>query len=214
MSFPIRLDHRGRLNFYAIGDIVREYCRQNNFTYLGSYEYPAFHETLSVGKGLCFDYGYRDAQGKVVLVDYLDQEHYTRPAEIERDRKKTYLCREQNKRIVRIPFFLQFSTPEVFKYLFLDEFEVTTPFPLGFLLPDMTPPGGFCFAGLRSFEREIETYPKSWVAQTYASLIMRQRIEGGRDGDLIYGGWSTSLDWSEVNSQVKYLSDWLDERTN
>lgn len=135
--------------------------------------------------------------GKTYIVEFDGDSHFRDAAVIMRDDIKDGIARSQGKKVVRIPYFVQLNT-EMFKELFMDDFEIETTYPHGFIATKMLP-ASFCGIGYKRAMHFYNAVPKRVATEILKSLEEKAKTipEVYVYGRLDYGSEEQSMTWDE-----------------
>lgn len=131
---------------------------------------------------------------QMLLFEFDGAAHYTDALVWERDGRKSKEAILLGYRIVRVPYFVQWTT-EAIKY-FLPEYNgnCTPNFPHGFIDKKAILPGSFCKVGYERFCAEMRKLPNSISSKVVKSLIEKE--ESGLDEDVVWGWFKKHMSQS------------------
>lgn len=92
-----------------------------------------------------------------LIVEFDGHLHYCDPKVIKGDIRKDNTYSKMGYQIVRIPYFVQLSTPTI-KYLFGLVFEFQQYFPHGFISSGCILPAMFCEIGVKRFKNDLSRF--------------------------------------------------------
>lgn len=124
----------------------------------------------------------------MLLFEFDGAAHYTDATVWERDGRKSREAVMLGYRIIRIPYFVQWTT-EVIKH-HLPEYQGSCNplFPHGFIDKKAILPGSFCKVGYERFCEDMRTLPHSISMKVVESLIEKE--ESGLLKDVVWGWFS------------------------
>ena len=113
------------------------------------------------------------------LIEFDSYQHYTKSSIFERDSIKDTLWELQNKKVIRLPYFVQL-TDEAFNYYFKDmikslnlNIKINSDYQHGFIDKKAVLPADFCSLGERRFISEINNLPENIASEIVNSMLVQ-----------------------------------------
>ena len=124
--------------------------------------------------GYRFRPDYRSESLKLI-VEFDGYRHYTSSKQVKADMQRNKLYDNLGYKVVRIPMFIQLTTP-IIKQLFNVDVEVNQVYPHGFISDASTLvlPADFCYIGVQRFMQELDLF-KSARQEIIDSLLVKVR---------------------------------------
>ncbi len=124
---------------------------------VGAEAWRGTEQPVVAGRKRRWDMVFHGVIGKVA-VEFDGPDHYRDALKIKADLEKDGFAREGAYRVVRVPYWVQLTTPTLKHYFDLDA-NIVQDFPHGFIAKTAPLPASFCEMGVERFLRELDQLP-------------------------------------------------------
>lgn len=113
-------------------------------------------------------------EDKTIFVEFDGDSHYRDPKVIKRDREKEDIAKNNNSKVIRIPYWIQLNN-ETFLYYFNKKISIEQNYRHGFVSDKAALPASFCELGINKFKLEFDALSENIKFEIVKSL--KEKIE-------------------------------------
>ena len=111
--------------------------------------------------------------GIPTLIEFDGAQHYIDSDVIKADDEKDILAKQNNYKLIRIPYFIQLNHKT--SHLYFSSLKIDSCYPNGFIDLKAKLPASYCELGIKRFESEFKTY--SEFLQEEIKLSLRKKLD-------------------------------------